>query len=133
MTFHKHKDEVLECHACDSTELHYEITLCTECREKATCCDCVSDIQRELTVCSDDCAQLALQRIKRCSDALFGERMRRDRIEERQATARFEALDAQLTASIEEQAKARLESWRRATESRDRRCGVRQRFLRRGR
>jgi hypothetical protein len=98
---HTHEDE-LACSHCDSTSQYYEVTLCTECGENAICTDCATDIQRELEVCSDECALKAIARLRRVGDRLFTRSLEHDRKEARRETARFEALDAELSASLKE-------------------------------
>jgi|GEM_PF-3930806 len=55
----------LECKTCGTDRPEYDVVVCSECREKAICCDCATELQRELLVCSDDCAVKAIKRTTR--------------------------------------------------------------------
>jgi hypothetical protein len=69
----------LKCSHCDATDLHYEVMVCVECNDRALCCDCATDLQRELDVCSDKCALAAIRRIRKYSDSLFTRSLEVDR------------------------------------------------------
>jgi hypothetical protein len=49
-------NQPLACHACGHSEPESSVVVCPECMDRATCCDCGTEIQRELGVCSDNCA-----------------------------------------------------------------------------
>lgn len=54
----------LSCTKCHHDAPEYEVKLCTQCLDRAICCDCASPVHAELEVCSDECAVDAILKLK---------------------------------------------------------------------